>query len=175
MGVKKIGLGGGCHWCTEAVFSSLKDVIQVEQGFISSDVETTFSEAVIVSYESSKISLKDLIEIHLYTHKSTSNHTMRNKYRSAIYVFDSLDYKKSNEILKELKNEFDKDLITQVLYFKTFKPSEEQFQDYYYSDSQKPFCTTYIIPKLSLLLKKYGQFTNTKKVETSIYPSKTLK
>ncbi|MEO0900776.1 MAG: peptide-methionine (S)-S-oxide reductase [Bacteroidota bacterium] len=175
MGVKKIGLGGGCHWCTEAVFSSLKDVIQVEQGFISSNEESTFSEAVVVSYESSKITLMDLIEIHLYTHRSTSNHTMRNKYRSAIYVFDSLDYKTSSEILKELKNKFDKDLITQVLYFNTFKPSEEQFQDYYYSDSQKPFCTTYIVPKLSLLLEKYGKLTKKEKVETSIYPSTTLK
>ncbi|MEM9076169.1 MAG: peptide-methionine (S)-S-oxide reductase [Bacteroidota bacterium] len=77
----KIGLGGGCHWCTEAVFSSLNDVIRVEQGFISSNEESAFSEAVIVHYDSNAISLKDLVGIHLYTHKSTSDHSMRAKYR----------------------------------------------------------------------------------------------
>ncbi|MEM9361818.1 MAG: peptide-methionine (S)-S-oxide reductase [Bacteroidota bacterium] len=175
MGSKKIGLGGGCHWCTEAVFSSLKDVIHVEQGFISSKEESAFSEAVIVTYESSKITLKDLIEIHLYTHKSTSNHSMRTKYRSAVYAFDSLDYEKSNEVVGVLKKEFNKDLITRVLHFRSFKSSEAQFKEYYYTNSKKPFCTTYIVPKLSFLLKKYGKFTNTKKVESSIAPLETSK
>ena len=168
MEIKKIGLGGGCHWCTEAVFSSLKDVIQVEQGFISSKEESTFSEAVIVSYKSSHIALKELIEIHLYTHKSTSNHSMRGKYRSAVYAFNSADFEKSNKILDELNIEFHEKLITRVLHFDTFKSSEEQFHDYFYTDSNKPFCTTYITPKLSLLLKKYGKFTDIKKVEASI-------
>ncbi|WP_435622814.1 peptide-methionine (S)-S-oxide reductase [Flagellimonas sp.] len=168
MEIKKIGLGGGCHWCTEAVFLSLKDVIQVEQGFISSKEESIFSEAVIVSYNSSKISLKELIEIHLYTHKSTSNHSMRGKYRSAVYAFNSADFEKSNKILDELNVVFDEKLITRVSHFERFKPSEEQFHNYYYTDSNKPFCTTYITPKLSLLLKKYGKFTDIKKVEASI-------
>ncbi|WP_106147549.1 peptide-methionine (S)-S-oxide reductase [Flagellimonas meridianipacifica] len=175
MSIKKVGLGGGCHWCTEAVFSSLKDVIQVEQGFISSVEESEFSEAVIVHFNEARISLKDLIEIHLYTHKSTSNHSMRNKYRSAIYVFNLEDFEKSNFILDELKKEFEEDLVTQVVHFKSFKPSEKQFKDYYYSDSEKPFCTTYIVPKLSLLMRKYGKLTNIKKVEASIAPKATSK
>nr|WP_298999279.1 peptide-methionine (S)-S-oxide reductase [uncultured Allomuricauda sp.] len=173
MGIAKIGLGGGCHWCTEAVFSSLKDVIQVEQGFIGSKEKPPFSEAVIVHYDKTKISLKDLIEIHLYTHKSSSNHSMRNKYRSAIYTFNAEDFKKSNDILEGLKKEFTNDLITQVLHFESFKPSEEQFQDYYYTDSEKPFCTTYIVPKLSFLMKKYVKLTNIEKVKTSIVPKAT--
>ena len=84
----KIAFGGGCHWCTEAVFQSLKGVEKVEQGFITSyDQNNTFSEAVIVDFNTEKIDLKTLVEIHLHTHKSTSNHSMRKKYRSAIYVF----------------------------------------------------------------------------------------
>ena len=86
--LKKIALGGGCHWCTEAVFQSLKGVVSVEQGYIASLVKhSAFSEGVIVHFNANIISLKTLIEIHLYTHKSTSNHSMREKYRSAIYVF----------------------------------------------------------------------------------------
>ena len=83
----KIAFGGGCHWCTEAVYKSLKGIISVEQGFLASDgEESSFSEAVIVSYEPSDISLEDLILIHLYTHKSTSDHSMRNKYLSLIHI-----------------------------------------------------------------------------------------
>lgn len=86
--IQKIGFGGGCHWCTEAVFQNLKGVNHVAQGWIASDENNTaFSEAVVVEFNPPKINLKTLIEIHLATHKSTSNHSMRKKYRSAIYVF----------------------------------------------------------------------------------------
>ncbi len=87
--LEKIGFGGGCHWCTEAVFQSLKGVEKVEQGWIASEGEaSTLSEAVIVHFDTSQISLVLLIEIHLLTHESTSEHSMRKKYRSAIYYFD---------------------------------------------------------------------------------------
>ena len=96
----KIAFGGGCHWCTEAVFQSLKGVKLVEQGYVASIKENnTFSEAVIVHFDSNSISLKTLIEIHLHTHKSTSDHSMRNKYRSAIYTFSEEQFKEANTIL----------------------------------------------------------------------------
>ena len=60
----KIALGGGCHWCTEAVFQSLIGVHKVEQGFVAStDENTSFSEAVIVHFSPEAISLQTLIEI----------------------------------------------------------------------------------------------------------------
>ena len=67
----KIALGGGCHWCTEAVFQSLKGVEKVNQGYVASTGENNwFSEAVIVHFNDEIITLKTLIEIHLHTHKS---------------------------------------------------------------------------------------------------------
>ena len=86
--ISKIGFGGGCHWCTEAVFQSLKGVAKVEQGWIASfDEYDSFSEAVIVYYNETVISLETLIDVHLYTHRSNSDHSMRKKYRSAVYTF----------------------------------------------------------------------------------------
>lgn len=153
----KIGLGGGCHWCTEAVYRSLKGVTKVEQGFIaSSSTNTSYSEAVIVHYDANAIPLKDLIEIHLYTHNSSAAHSMRSKYRSAIYTFDGVDSNLASRFLSELQADFDEQLITQVLPFKTFKPSDARFHDYYFSDREKPFCQTYIEPKLKLLLAKFS-------------------
>lgn len=120
--LKKIALGGGCHWCTEAIFQSLKGVEKVEQGYVASTAkESSLSEAVIVNFNPNKISLKPLIEIHLYTHKSTSNHSMRSKYRSAIYTFSKEQADESMQILEELNHQFDQKLITQVLPFGHFK------------------------------------------------------
>jgi peptide-methionine (S)-S-oxide reductase len=64
----KIGLGGSCHWCTEAIFQSLKGVPNVSQGWIEPDNDSAgFSEAVIVEFDPEMISLQDLIEIHLHS------------------------------------------------------------------------------------------------------------
>lgn len=154
----KIAFGGGCHWCTEAVFQSLKGVCSVDQGFVASDgMNETFSEAVVVHFDHSKIALKDLIAIHLYTHKSTSNHSMRSKYRSAIYYFNEKDYAVSIQILKELQIDFEEKIITDVLPFKDFKASDKMFHEYYFNDKEKPFCKAYIEPKLKLLLDKFSE------------------
>ena len=151
--IHKIAFGGGCHWCTEAVYKSLKGIISVEQGFVASDgEESSFSEAVIVSYEPSDISLEDLILIHLYTHKSTSDHSMRNKYRSAIYTFGPLDVERSTLALQKFQENFKKPLVTKVLPFREFKVSDKAFQNYYYKNPYKPFCKTHIAPKIKLLL-----------------------
>ena len=155
--MEKIALGGGCHWCTEAVFQSLKGVNKVEQGFVSSTgIHTSFSEAVVVHFNPSIITLKDLVEIHLHTHKSTSNHSMRSKYRSAIYTFSDQQLHEANAILNELQANFKGRLITNVLPFDSFKPSTVAFQNYYYRNPEKPFCQNYIDPKIKLLFKKFS-------------------
>lgn len=154
--LRKIGFGGGCHWCTEAVFQAIRGVKEVQQGWVASNgKEYTFSEAVIVTYDPEAISLQILIEIHLHTHKSTSNHSMRLKYRSAIYYFDKEQAQKSDEFLAKAQQDFTEPLITKVLAFKGFRPSTEAFQNYYRKNTAKPFCQRYITPKLEYLLRHH--------------------
>ena len=163
--ILKIALGGGCHWCTEAVFQALKGVVKVEQGYVASVGENKwFSEAIIVYFNEADIKLDILIEIHLHTHKSTSNHSMRTKYRSAVYYFSNTQEERSVNIIKELQSEFEKEIITKVLEFKKFKPSSEEFQNYYQSNPNKPFCKNYINPKLQFLLKKFKKNIHKSKV-----------
>ncbi|MGC1204202.1 MAG: peptide-methionine (S)-S-oxide reductase [Flavobacteriaceae bacterium] len=103
----KIAFGGGCHWCTEAVFQSLLGVSKVEQGFVASTGQhNSFSEAVIVHFNVAKISLTTLIEIHLNTHKSTSNHSMRTKYRSAVYTFFEEQKHDAERFVESFQNQF---------------------------------------------------------------------
>lgn len=155
MKIDKIGFGGGCHWCTEAVFQSLRGVIKVEQGWVSAEGAEDFHEAVILHFNQGFISLKELIEVHLYTHNSTSNHSKRTKYRSAVYTFTEVQQKDSDNILRLLQKDFKDKLITEVYRFKEFKMSPESFQNYYLKNPDRPFCKTYIDPKLQMLLRRF--------------------
>lgn len=158
MDCEKIALGGGCHWCTEAVFQSLIGVIKVEQGFVASEDENeSFSEAVIVHFNPKEITLKTLIEVHLYTHKSMVGHSMRKKYRSAVYTFSEEQNVLVGEIMKGFQNLFNNQVITSVLPFKKFKSSNEHFLNYFYKNPEKPFCKSYINPKLKLILAKFSK------------------
>ncbi len=156
--LQRIGFGGGCHWCTEAVFAALRGVVRVEQGFIRADApDDNFSEAVLLTFQSDKISLGSLIEIHLRTHSSTTNHAMRCKYRSAVYVMDEVQAEAAGRVLLEVGPGFDAPLVTKILPFRAFKASDERFQRYFEKNAGRPFCTTYIDPKLALLGQEFGR------------------
>lgn len=162
----KIAFGGGCHWCTEAVFQSLVGVSKVEQGFVASTGNhSSFSEAVIVHFNAEDISLKTLIEIHLHTHKSTSNHSMRTKYRSAVYTFSDEQKQKAEQVLERFQNQFEHKLITKVLPFQSFKGSRKQIQNYYFNNPEKPFCETFINPKLKILLSQFSNYAHQNKLK----------
>lgn len=153
---KSIGLGGGCHWCTEAVFQFLEGVLKVDQGYIAAQKPNdSWSEGIIVYYDENIISLKLLIEAHLHTHKSTSQHRMRSTYRSAIYTMDQKSYTDAVRILQELQTQFEKPLVTEVLGFDRFKASREQIRNYYLKNPEKPFCKRYIQPKLDVLANNF--------------------
>jgi peptide-methionine (S)-S-oxide reductase len=153
--ILKIGLGGGCHWCTEAVFQSVAGVEKVEQGYIASEAPAQeFSEAVIVHYLPKKVNLERLLEKHLHTHNSTSNHSFRKKYRSAVYCFSAEDELEAKKVLSRLQKQFEEKLVTQVMPFRKFEASRESIQDYYQKNPDAPFCKKYIEPKLKMLADK---------------------
>ncbi|MEO7523117.1 MAG: peptide-methionine (S)-S-oxide reductase [Ferruginibacter sp.] len=158
MKIEKIGLGGGCHWCTEAFFQSLKGVEKVEQGWICSIAPNdSFSEAVIVHYNPILIPLKILIAIHLHTHASTKKHRFRKKYRSAVYVFDG-KVAEANALISENHVDFDEAIITEALLFIAFKLNTGKQQDYYKKNKEGVFCERYIAPKLKMIAIEYSNF-----------------
>jgi len=164
--LQKIGFGGGCHWCTEAVFQSLRGVADVQQGWVSSNSPfDELSEAVIVSFNDEAISLHTLIAIHLHTHSCTASHSMRNKYRSAVYTFSTAQATESVKSMEILQQDFDAPIITMVIPFRHFKLNHQSFLDYYYNNPIKPFCTKYINPKLKLLLQQFAAVVDADKVK----------
>lgn len=137
---------------------SLCGVNRVEQGFICAQPPNdSFSEAVVVHFDNDAIDQSVLIDIHIRTHASTSQHKMRGKYRSAIYAFDQHQADDCNRVLAQLQPDFDQPLVTSVLRFERFKASDDRFHNYYYTDPSRPFCTTYIDPKLALLRQRFAK------------------
>jgi peptide-methionine (S)-S-oxide reductase len=163
---KRAGFGGGCHWCTEAVFSSLKGVQSVQQGWIASTgADTSLSEGVIVTFDDGLISFATLIAIHLYTHSSTSEHPMRGKYRSAVYTFDECGEQAAHAAIEAVQAEFNEAIITKVLPYQSFTLSRKELLDYYFNDPQKPFCELYINPKLKLIMERFSTAANHDKLK----------
>ncbi len=158
----KLGLGGGCHWCTEAVFQSRGEVAAVQQGYLRSlPPYDSWSEGVLIEFEKIE-DLEKIIKVHLYTHASTSAHSRRAEYRSAIYCFDEVMKVTIEDLISTLScfdklsinflvGKRNKKYITQILHFVSFKPSRESIQNYYKTRPDAPFCQRYIEPKLDAI------------------------
>lgn len=160
--VLTVGFGGGCHWCTEAVFQSLKGIVAVRQGFIRSDTpDDGYSEAVEVTFDPYEVTLEALIRVHLATHASVSDHKMRGKYRSAIYVQDTGTGRAARQALARANEDTGLTFVTKVLAHKGFKLSDERFQNYRAKDPERPFCKTYIDPKLAKLRREFAAMLKT--------------
>lgn len=158
MEIQKIGFGGGCHWCTEAYFQHLKGVEKVQQGWIRSvPPASAFSEAVIVHYDPLVMPLPVLIAIHLHTHASTKLHSLREKYRSAVYVLDG-KIAATQALIDANQVDFREQLITQALPLADFKENTEDYQNYFRKNKKGAFCNAYIVPKLQRLQRDYAAY-----------------
>jgi peptide-methionine (S)-S-oxide reductase len=156
-----IGLGGSCHWCTEGVFRSIKGVLEVEQGWLtSSKPHDSWSEGIRIKFDPAITSVEMLVAVHLHSHSCTSEHSMRTKYRSAIYFAEEETGREIEHSVGKLQSDFTKPIITQVLSLQDFKLNEPEFLDYYYQDPERPFCETYIAPKLKAIARRYPHVMN---------------
>ena len=152
-----IAFGGGCHWCTEAVFAALRGVAEVRQGFVRAPApDDAFSEAVWITYDPALIPLGVLVEIHLRTHASTSDHKMRGKYRSAVYATSDGQAGAARRILDRLAERDGLAYVTRVLRFDGFRSSDPRFHGYAERNAGNQFCTRYIDPKLARLRADYA-------------------
>lgn len=155
--VERIAFGGGCHWCTEAIFNALIGVERVEQGWVASvGDDQQPSEAVIVHFHPRVIGLATLVAVHLRTHSSTSMHPLRERYRSAVYTFTAAQAEAARAALEAAQPSFDQPLITRVLPFAAFVLNEARYIDYYGTDPRRPFCETNIAPKLRVIVERFG-------------------
>ena len=107
-------------------------------------------------FDPMQIDLTTLLEIHIRTHSAASDHSMRDKYRSAVYVFDEQQKCAANAAITRLQADFDGKLVTRVLWFVAFRASDVRCQNYYQSNPDRPFCKRYIDPKLDLIRRQFA-------------------
>ena len=119
--------------------------------------DDAWSEAVRLQYSPDAVSLDELLRVHLRTHSSTSAHAMRIKYRSAVYTTSPQQAEAVTAALQRLQGEFDAPLVTRVLPLVAFRPSEARYRDYYQRRPDRPFCQTYIRPKLDTVDALLGE------------------
>ncbi|MCX7997088.1 MAG: peptide-methionine (S)-S-oxide reductase MsrA [Patescibacteria group bacterium] len=165
-------LGGGCFWCTEAIFERVKGVQKVEPGYaggftpdpVYEDVcsgRTGHAEVVRIVFDPDVIGYEELLEIFLHTHDPTTPDRQGadrgTQYRSIILTTNSLQHRIATEVLR--KNDaagvVSAPIVTQIAPLETFYPAENYHRDYYENNSNAPYCTAVIAPKLEKFRKLF--------------------
>lgn len=179
MSKETIVFGGGCFWCTEAVFKMLKGVISVEPGYSGgSTVNPTYEEVCAgttghaectkVEYNPDEVSLDDLLTVFFGSHDPTTINRqgadIGSQYRSIIF-YATADQKE--EILKFIKNinisDFGgKNIVTEVEPLKEFYLAENYHKNYYVRNKNAPYCEIVINPKLEKVVKNFAKLLNDK-------------
>ena len=160
---KVITLGGGCFWCTEAVFVRVKGVLDVESGYCNGHTlaptyaqvcegDTGHNEVVRVVYDPCLISLRDLLEIFFVIHDPTSLNRQGNdvgtQYRSGIYLSDEADRPVAQQVLDEVNAALSGRVVTELQTLHNYTPAETYHQDYFARNPHQGYCAWVVAPKV---------------------------
>jgi peptide-methionine (S)-S-oxide reductase len=172
-GLETATLGGGCFWCTEAVFLELKGVEKVESGYAGGtlpnptyeqvcDGDTGHAEVIRVTFDPNVISYRQLLEIFFTIHDPTTLNRqgadVGDQYRSVVLYHDEKQKKIAEEVVQEIDASkiWDKPLVTQLVPLKEFYPAEEYHRQYFARNPRQGYCTIVIAPKVLKFRKKYA-------------------
>jgi peptide-methionine (S)-S-oxide reductase len=165
-------VGGGCFWCTEAVFQNLRGVKSVKSGYAGGHVEnptyqqvctatTGHAEVIQIAYDPAVISYEDLLEVFFTTHDPTTPNRQGNdvgpQYRSVIYYHDSEQERIARDVIKSVNDRriWNRPIVTEVSPLPTFYPAEAYHDDYFARNSGQPYCQVIIEPKVAKLRKQH--------------------
>lgn len=165
--------GGGCFWCTEAVFKMLKGVMFVGPGYAGgftdkpiykevSEGDTGHAEVVRVEYDPALVSYRDLLTVFFAMHDPTTPNRQGNdrgpQYRSIILYTNEKQKSEAETFIKEL-NESDSrgaPIVTEVKPLEQFFEAEEEHKDYYAQNRKVPYCQIVINPKLKKVKEQFA-------------------
>lgn len=172
--METIYLAGGCFWCTEAIFKTIRGVLSVIPGYIGgTTVDPTYeqvcsgttghAEAVGVSYDPKEVSLADILEIFFESHDATMLNQQGNdvgtQYRSAIFYTEESQKLVIQDVIIKVQKSHRDPIVTEVHSASKFYPAESYHKDYYIQHSAQPYCMAVISPKLNKITKKFSDKT----------------
>ena len=168
-----IVLGGGCFWCTEAVFVKVRGVTDVESGYSNGHLErpsyeqvctgaTGHNEVVRLTYDPEQVSTRQLLEVFFVVHDPTQLNRQGNdigtQYRSGIYFTTPEQAQVAQALIDELQRDaaFGAPVVTEVLPLANYWPAEEYHQDFFEKNPHQGYCLAVAAPKVAKFRRTFA-------------------
>jgi peptide-methionine (S)-S-oxide reductase len=173
-GKEIITVGGGCFWCTEAVFDMLNGVEKVESGYSGGSIrnptyrevcggDTGHAEVVQITFDPRVLPLGDLLSIFLTTHDPTTPNRqgadVGTQYRSVIFHRTEAQKRAAEEAIRKMEAAkiWDDPIVTEIAPFEVFYPAEQYHQEYFARNPAAPYCQVVIAPKVAKAREAYRE------------------
>jgi len=172
MAIKELIVGGGCFWCTEAVFELLKGVSDVESGYANGQTpnptyrdictgESGHAEVIKITYEDTIITEDTLLDIFFLVHNPTTLNQQGadrgTQYRSTILYTNEESKEVAEAALEAAQHDYKENIVTLIEPLKCYYKAENYHQDYYRQNQTQGYCMAVIPPKLAKLKAKFGK------------------
>lgn len=163
--------GGGCYWCTEAMFQQVRGVESVTSGFSDGEVDnpsyeavcqgtTGHAEVIELTYDPDQISYEELLRIHMATHDPTTLNRqgadVGTQYRSTILYRTEEEKAAAEKVLKEAGEVYDDPVVTEVKEFRMFFPAPEKHFNFYNDNPNQGYCQAVVSPKVAKFRKNFA-------------------
>ncbi|RYH69244.1 MAG: peptide-methionine (S)-S-oxide reductase [Alcaligenaceae bacterium] len=172
-GTDAIVLGGGCFWCTEAVFDRVQGVTDVESGYSNGQVakptyeqvctgRTGAVEVVKVEFDPAIISLREVLEIFFVVHDPTTLNRQGNdvgtQYRSGIYTTSDAQKEVAEGVIREITESktYKSPIVTEVVPLASYSTAEAYHQDYFLNNPNQGYCAFVVGPKVEKFQKTFA-------------------
>ena len=169
-----ITLGGGCFWCTEAVYVGVKGVLDVESGYCNGHTvqpsyeqvcsgSTGHNEVVKLVYDPAQISTREILEIFFVIHDPTTLNRQGNdsgtQYRSGIYYAAPEQAAVAKDVIHEMNQSgvYSRPIVTEVLALANYSPAEDYHQDFFEKNPGQGYCVAVAAPKVAKFRKTFAR------------------
>lgn len=157
-------LGGGCFWCTEAVFQQMAGITAVESGYTGGQVvnpsyeqicegTTGHAEVVRLSFDPAVVSFREILEVFFTIHDPTTLNRQGNdvgtQYRSVIYYHTPQQQETARQVISEMANVWDAPIVTELSPTETYYKAESYHQNYFRQNPLQGYCAFIVAPKVS--------------------------
>ncbi len=167
-------LGGGCFWCTEAVYVQVRGVEDVESGYCNGDVphpnyemvctgRSGYCEVVKLVYDPARVSTRELLEIFFVIHDPTTlnrqGHDSGTQYRSGIYFTTPEQEQVAREVIAELtqSGHYSNPVVTEVAALADYAAAEDYHQDFFARNPNQGYCMAVAAPKVAKFRKTFAR------------------
>ncbi|MFK5975454.1 MAG: peptide-methionine (S)-S-oxide reductase MsrA [Sulfurovum sp.] len=172
MAKQELILGGGCFWCTEAVFEIIKGVSAVESGYANGEIpnptyrdictgESGYAEVIKISFDDEIISTERLLEMFFASHNPTTLNQQGadrgTQYRSTILYSDEVTKELAQTIKEKSQKNYSDSIVTIIEPLKNYYEAEDYHQDYYRQNSTQGYCMAVIPPKIEKVKSLFGE------------------